>query len=272
MKLKNTIILLILLIGVACMAGCSSPASTTAATPTPQIVYVTVLVTQTPTASTIEATPTELSVYTSDDINKLFIDVAFSNDFQNITRISSQVVKISIGGNYNDNDKIILSNFIQQFNEHSSTTQISSEPTEGNLGLILFNFLPGSSLQSLANDKSFSNLYRKQIINTDNSGNIVSIYRITLGSSSGTANIYINSDLTGDERSHYFIRGLLYYLGFVGQTGTYPDSIFYAAPNNTTTPSFIDWDAIGLMYGKKITYGMSLSDVENLFSVMNKNS
>src|SRR5271157_1973513 len=48
MKFKYTIILMILLIGVICMAGCTISPSASTTTPTPQVVYVTVLVTPTP--------------------------------------------------------------------------------------------------------------------------------------------------------------------------------------------------------------------------------
>jgi hypothetical protein len=279
MKLKYYFILLsILLIGIVCIAGCTSSTSTPAATPTPQIVYVTVLVTQTPasqpslqtTSGSAEiptANPTEQLAYTTDQINKHFIDVAFSSDYQNVVRWSALVVKDSVTGAYTPNDEMIISNISQQFNEYSTTTQLPSKPTEGIEGNIVINFLPTSSLQTLTADVSYNSVNQKQVINKDASGTVASIYRVT----GPTWTVYINSDLTGDERTHYIVRGLLYTLGFVGQTGTYPDSIFYSAPNTITTPNIIDWDVIQLMYGNKISAGMNLTDVENILLIINKN-
>ncbi len=200
------------------------------------------------------------------------------------------MVKDDVTGDFTASDVNILSAFQQQFNNYSSTTQLSSQPIENEKGSIVLDFLPESSLQNLAMDTSYSSTLGKQIINKDGAGNIGSIYRTSVNQipqdqsypavSAQTSvigdgvigTIYVNSDLTGDERTHFIIRGLLYYLGFVGQTGTYPDSIFYAGQNNTTTPSLIDWDAISLMYGNTISSGMSLSDVENTLLILNTNS
>ena len=58
MRLKYSIGLLILLISMICMAGCTSSTSAPVATPTPQIIYVTVVVTPTPGQTPPIATPT----------------------------------------------------------------------------------------------------------------------------------------------------------------------------------------------------------------------
>ena len=234
--------------------------------------------------------PTGPLTYTSDQINKHFIDIVFGNDISTINKYPDTLVKDDVTGDFTANDVSILSAFQQQFNNYSSTTQLSSQPIENEQGSIVIDFLPESSLQNLAIDTSYSSTLGKQIINKDGSGNIGSIYRTSISQmpqsqsypavSAQTSvigngvigTVYINSDLTGDERTHFIIRGLLYYLGFVGQTGIYPDSIFYSGQNNTSTPSIIDWDAISLMYGNTISSGMSLSDVENTLLILNTNS
>jgi hypothetical protein len=276
MKLKYNIILLllILLVGIVCMAGCTSSTSAPTATPTPQIVYVTVLVTSTPTPSPtpIQITsPTTRMVYTTDEINKHFIDIAFSNNFQSIMRSDPAArVSFAVTGKFNDNDETILTNTQQQFNEHSTTTQLTAEPSGITHGDILFNFLPGSTLDSIAQTTSFVSTNTSQfIINKDDSGDIASIYRITFKGSSSNGIVYLNSDLTGNEREHYLVRGLLYYLGFVGETGSYPDSIFYSAQNNVTIPNPIDWKIISIMYGNKITSGMTLNNIKNTLLITN---
>jgi hypothetical protein len=265
------------------IAGCSNSTSTSVPTPTPQIVYVTVTPTQAPSAiisnqetsvpltPIVTATPSVKKAYTTDEINKHFVDIAFSNDFTVISKWTAGTMKISITGAFNNNDKMILSTFQQQFNDHSSTTKLPSDPTESTQGSILINFLSGSSLKNLAQDTSYTSSNTKQIINKDDAGTIGSIYRVNRQQSYSTGVVYINSDLTGDERAHYIIRGLLYYLGFPGETGTYPDSIFYSGQNNATTPNLVDWKAIELMYGAKITNGMTLSNVKSVLLIMNTN-
>jgi hypothetical protein len=265
------------------MAGCSNSTPTPVPTPTPQIVYITVTATPatsaivsdqpTPVSTTmvITAIPTVRKAYTTDEINKHFVDIAFSNDFPVISKWTAGTMKISITGAFNDNDRAILSTFHKQFNDHSSTTKLPSDPTESTQGSILINFLSGSSLKNLAQDTSYSGTNTKQIVNKDDAGTIGSIYRVNRQQSFSTGVVYVNSDLTGDERAHYIIRGLLYYLGFPGETGTYPDSIFYSEQNNATTPNIVDWKAIELMYGAKITNGMTLNNVKSVLLIMNTN-
>ena len=273
MRLRNSILLLILITGLLFSAGCTGTKPAPATTPTPQMVNITVLVTppsnisHVPTAKPT-ATSTKQIIYSTDEINKLFADIAFSNDFQTVTKFTNPMVKVSITGGYLADDVKTLSNFQQQFNMHSSTVQLPLVPAETNQGMIVFNFLPESSLNALAKDTFPADAMTKQIINRDENGKIGSIYRISVGSyASGI--LYLNSDLTGDARTHYITRGLLYYLGFVGQTGAYPDSIFYSGSNTTPAPNGIDWDVISLMYGSKIYNGMTLSDVRDALLITN---
>jgi hypothetical protein len=82
--------------------------------------------------------------------------------------------------------------------------------------------------------------------------------------STSTVKTYIDSDLTGNQRDYWTLRALLYNLGFTGETSKYPDSLFYAGSTNATQLSTIDWDALQLMYGSKITNGMSKSSVRGI--------
>ncbi|MGA2161771.1 MAG: DUF2927 domain-containing protein [Methanoregula sp.] len=294
MKHKYSVLLLsILLVGVFFMAGCTSstsePVSTPVATPTPQVVYVTVTVTPTAANSTAtQITPitnsTESSIYNSSEIDKHFIDIAFNsksrsinNKFQTIGGLSASGDTVAITGSYTDNDVSTLSNFLLQFNNNSPIMQLPTVPVRGSNGSdINFIFMRGSSMDTLAQVQPSVGL-----INRDNSGKVCSIYKtisnIRSNSTNGyytyrTGTIFVNNDLTGDERTHYMISGLLYYLGFVGQTTTYPDSIFYAGQNNTTTPNLIDWQAIDLMYSGKITPGMTIVDVRQVLYGTSENT
>lgn len=279
------VILLVLGIALVCLAGCTSstpePVSTPAATPTPQAGNATVTVTQpvansTATQAIPATTTTAPALYTPNEIDSHFLDIAFNNKFQTIGQSSASGNTIAITGDYTDTDVSALGNFLLQFNNNSPIKQLPAVPVqESNGGDIRFNFIPESSMDTLAQQQpSFG------LINRDSSGKIGSIYKTTSNTVSNSTNAYVyrsgtvfvNSNLTGDERTHYMLRGLLYYLGFVGQTTTYPDSIFYAGPNNTVTPDGIDWQAIDVMYGGTITPGMTFNEVTDVLHVTSGNT
>jgi hypothetical protein len=67
----------------------------------------------------------------------------------------------------------------------------------------------------------------------------------------------VNSDLKGDERKRWILRAVLYNFGFYGETAKYSDSVFYAGNNNASKLNDVDLKALQLMYGKKITNGMT---------------
>ena len=276
MKVNSMVVLLVLGIVLVCLAGCTSSTSgavpTPTATPTPHAGNATVTVTPPVANSTVTQTPpaansTGPALYNSSAIDSHFMDIAFNNKFETIGESSTSGDTIAITGDYTDNDVSTLGNFLLQFNNNSPIKQLPAVPVqESNSGDIRFNYIPESSLDTLAQQQpSFG------LINRDSSGKIGSIYKTTSNTVSNSTNAYVyrtgtvfvNNNLTGDERTHYMIRGLLYYLGFVGQTTTYPDSIFYPGPNNTITPNGIDWQAIDVMYGGTITPGMTYNEATN---------
>jgi len=56
-------------------------------------------------------------------------------------------------------------------------------------------------------------------------------------------------------------------LGFPGETGTYPDSIFYSGSDTVTSLNKIDVKALELMYSTKISYGMDLYKIKQLLFI-----
>ena len=218
-----------------------------------------------PTPATPAPTPTPV-VYTTTQVNQHFIDIAFGPDDPTISKIMASSAKLGITGMYTDADEAVLSAFDQQFNAHSMSLLLPSAPVEGPKGDIVVDLLPGSSMMALASDTSYSSVNTKPIINTNSNGTICSIYRQTIYYSSSTDMIYVNSDLASGERDHYVIRGVLYYLGFPGKTWKYPTSIFYSQPNNVVNMSTIDWQAVQLMYGSKISKGMDLTTIQDMLT------
>jgi hypothetical protein len=253
------------------------------ATPTANVTKNPTAATHTPTTAAAKSTPATTKTtsvptptptpqaYSTSQIDQHLIDIAFDPNHPTISKIDASSAKIAITGAYVDKDVTLLSSFDQQFNTRSTTLMLPNAPVQTTQGDIIINFLPGSSLASLSADTTYNTVNTKQILNTDGTGTLCSIYR-TIATpitnqrsiSPTTYIIYLNSDLAGDKRGHYLIRGVLYFLGFPGETARYPDSIFYSQPNTVANLSTIDWGAVQVMYGNKISNGMTLSTIRGI--------
>ncbi|MDD1719280.1 MAG: hypothetical protein LUQ25_04405, partial [Methanoregulaceae archaeon] len=74
--------------------------------------------------------------------------------------------------------------------------------------------------------------------------------------------VYVNSDLSGPMRTHFILLGMLFELGFKGETLKYQDSLFYYRGTTTTSLSAIDEKAVQIMYGLGLYNGMTVEDVK----------
>lgn len=266
-----------LIILLVCIVGCTStaPSIQPTATATPEI-GTTAVPTTTITLSSTTAVPTTQEIttlsttmqasYSSNDINKHFVDIAFGPDYSYINKWSRQLVGVAVTGAYTDDDIKTLNEFFKLFNSYSSYTKLPSEVKQSEAkAAIVLNFLPESSLKNVNSDNSWK-ISRNRETDTINY-----IYKTTGSQFGGTTEtIYINSDLKGNVRTHWVLRSLLYELGFPGETGTYTDSIFNSDSETVTSLSKIDLKALELMYGTKITYGMSLNQIRQLLLIDSK--
>jgi hypothetical protein len=197
---------------------------------------------------------------TSAAINKHFFTVAFGPDNTKIKKLAPEnpLLSMALTGNYGDNDTLLLQQFIVQFNNFSSTDKFRSDLKSEDKASIVIIFSPESTLENVAD------LGGMVISKDPKSGVIHYLHVIETTQFVSQDVIYINSDLKGDTRTHWILRGLLDDLGFTGETYDYPDSIFYAGSENTTRLSDIDWKAVQLMYGSKITPGLTSDRVKAL--------
>jgi hypothetical protein len=264
--------LAILILGFLLIGGCTSTAPTVTTSPptttstapaetTPVWTPTTITAIITPVIPTTLTTTIPAS-YTTNDINKHFVDIAFGPDYAFINKWPGDHVDIGISGNYNDADIILLNNFSKLFNSYS-TTELAEVKEERKTANIVLIFLPESSLKNVNSDNSW------KVSKNRETDKINFIYKTTEGVRKSET-IYINSDLKGDTRTHWILRALLYELGFPGETGTYTNSIFYSDSETVTSLSKIDLKALELMYGKKISYGMTLTQVQQLLLIDNK--
>jgi hypothetical protein len=270
--MRSIWILTIGLILAILAGGCTSTAPSAQPTATSTIVLGTTPVPTPPkvASSETDALPEVIpsstltqALYSTSDIYKHFVDIAFSPDYPTIIKWNKELVHVAVNGNYDSKDIKTINNFLQVFNSYSGTTKLPKEVQQSEtLGDIVLIFLPESSLNNINLDTSW------KISKNPENDTINYIYK-TNPFQYGviTHTVYINSDLKGNARTHWILRSLLYELGFPGETGMYPDSIFYSGSDTVTSLSKIDLKALELMYGTKISNGMSLNKIRDLLMI-----
>jgi len=269
--MRSICILTIGLVLVILAGGCVSTAPSSQPAAASTTVTGTIPV-QPPTVTSSETTavpgvspspPVTQALYSSNDIYRHFVDIAFGPDHPTIIKWNKELVHVAVNGNYDSKDIKTINNFLQVFNSYSGTTKLPGEVQQGEtLGDIVIIFLPESSLNNINLDTSW------KISRNPENGTINFIYK-TNPFQYGviTHTVYINSDVKGDARTHWILRSLLYELGFPGETGMYPDSIFYSGSETVTSLNKIDLKALELMYSTKISNGMDLSRVKQLLFI-----
>ncbi len=196
--------------------------------------------TTTPQSTTL---PGRSTSYTPAQISGHFLDIAFSPDNTVITRWDASRVTVAITGVYTPADVNRTNDFITVFNRYSSTSQLSDTVKESETGDIVLNFMPESTLGAIYNGMKQDDDW---IVSRNmKTGQINFLVRPSkLYSGKEFDEIYINADFKGDVRAHWHLRALLYGLGFTGESGTYPSSIFYSAgTSKIASLDLIDWKA-----------------------------
>lgn len=240
------------------IAGCVAPLQ-----PSPPA--TTLPPSDTPPATTLPptlspTTPAPSPVFTRDQVGQLFIDIAFGCDNTWITKISPSPENhlfFSLEGAVTPEDREVVEQFARQYNRVTATETFTDEPLSDKGAPIIF--FPGKSLDSL--EKTFIGC--REI---DPETGIVQtlIYKPVVEYPSGeqvvTTKIYINADLEGVRREHYLQRAMLHYLGFPGETYTYPDSFFYYNTSESVAFTPIDIEAMKTMQNPGVYDGMGITE------------
>jgi hypothetical protein len=208
--------------------------------------------------TTAGPTPQPTAPISSDDIKLHFMDLAFGSgnaylERLNATDYNGRIV-ISVSAN-DDSDKTQLTNAAKEFNSISQTDQLSEMIKDGMNGNIAIKFIPGSGMSAIALNTS------DDLANREIRSNGVTTAKLTRGI------IYINADLKGDLRNHTLMRGLYYELGVVGETAKYPDSLFYSGDNTNVNLTYVDRNAIGVLYGPGLYHGMTVDDIRKIMYI-----
>lgn len=211
------------------------------------------------TIVTVTPVPTKKGI-TSADINKHFFAAAFGPDNSKIQkRIPEQtLLSMAITGNYNKDDIAVLDTFRSQFNERSSTDKFGSEIKFGEQASIVVVFSPGSTLGNI--EKLDGMVFSRDL----ETGKIRYIHKTVKTDRISKEMVYVNSDFGGPQRTHWTLRAVLDDLGFPGESCEHMDSIFCSGNQSVTRLSEIDWRVVQLMYGKKITPGLTSDRVKAL--------
>ena len=222
MPIKETIFFAVLVILLILFSGCTSPGQppvTPVTTPiTPPATHIPPIQTTVPAVTPLTTTPR--TSFTKEQVNELFIDIAFGCDNTRITKLdlsSENHLFYSLEGQVTNDDTDFVKRFTKNYDLLTSVEAFSDDPLSSRGNPIIF--YPRDSLDSLE-----KNFIACQELDPTSGAPLYIIYKSTVenpnGQTSVTTKIYLNSDLKGAPRNHYLEKAMLYYLGFPGQTYT----------------------------------------------------
>ena len=260
MSLNTNIFFVVLGVLFILLAGCISPyQSPDTPVTAPATTDVTPILTTEPAMPPV--TSPAGSTFTKEEVGQLFIDIAFGCDNTWVYKVTPSPENhffYSLEGQVDAEDTAFVRQFAEQYNLITSTETFSDEPIRSKGNAIIF--YPADSMDSL--EKTFISCQERE---PETGKPVYLIYKPIVEYPSGetevVTKIYLNSNLTGDRRTHYLQRALLYYLGFPGQTYTYPDSVFYYNTQSNVDFIPIDIEAIKTMNHPGIYWGMSVQEV-----------
>lgn len=252
------ILLVLSIIGLILLCGCLSTSQQPPAGNTTPLATASPTETVAATNTTPSVTPTPQTQFTDEMVKRHFLNIAFGRDnafIEKLTVDPDNPVDFSVNGEASADDLATIKAFAADYNKTTNTRTFSREPIRTDQKGIYLGYFPDVYLKSL----SESNIIHKEV--DPETGRI--LFMVTYSPDSGD-HLYVNSDLTGDERTHATMRVLFYYLGFPGQTYDYPDSFFSANSfsNDILTP--LDKAAINVMYDARIYRGMSFESAKNV--------
>jgi hypothetical protein len=258
------ILFVILLVIALVTAGCVSENKNTVVAPTETTTIITTQMTPSPTILPTRAVTTTVNIektdsFTDVDVNRHFLSLVFGKTNFYITKRYTGPgarVAFSLDGKNTADDTQTITDFGKDYNIFTSNTAFDSPPIRTDEKGIHLEFFPPDY---------FKNLNEYYIIFKEiDPSNENYLFAVMYSAKSDGNHFLINSDLKGDKRKHYIMKAMLYVLGFVGTTYTYPDSFFYSNNQDHITLTPIDKAAINVMYNNQIYNGMSLTGVKTV--------
>ena len=204
-------------------------------------------------------------VNVKEQIGKHLIDIVYGRDNSQTDLFENTYdYMIWIDAMYKQSDVQAVGDYISLLNDLSST--ITFEDEEIALPSYQPNYVPTQYLYykiSIVDKDLFKELLDDRDSSTeqllkDNKDNSVGIVRKN--------HLYLLDDVTGDERNHFLLRGLLFSMGFHGESSL-PDSFFNSENIASTKLSELDRGAIELMYGGRLSSGLTADDAKKSLGI-----
>lgn len=196
---------------------------------------------------------------TMDDISLHLIDIVFGKDNQKVSVFQSDIdYKFFFTDEYHEEDIRSVLEFARLFNDISGIVTIEDEECERS-------FLPGSYRiipYYYYNITIISPVRFSEYLDDKDPTEVV--LRSLRGKAIGIVRhdgLILTDDLSRDERNYYLLRGILWSMGFHGESTRYLDSFFSKGKMNQNF-SEIDLQAISLLYGGRLNDGMDLEGVK----------
>jgi hypothetical protein len=254
------------LIASVFVAGCSTPGSNppdtkpvatgvTVTTSSPAVSPELTSLASNKTNASIQGTPAPTFIPTK-DINKHFLTIAFSEYNGVILRQEqSQPITVSLFGKYLPEDDVAIGQFLRDFNRVSKTQKFFDNVKHGEDADLWINLFPESQLHSLQRDAK--DIEQVQYTKYESLFSDKILYSVDF-----SGQVFINRDLPADQRRHYLLRALTFWLGITGEA-TDEDSFFYPSNTGQQTLSESDWKALMILYGPNMKNNLTVNEVKN---------
>jgi hypothetical protein len=264
MKVLTYVIILILITSCVFLAGCITPnnVQTTGIHPGTTVIATNPTTVPAPdgTADISKKTDTTPKVPAPTyvpikDINKHFLTIAFSEYNGVVLRQErSRPMTVALFGKYTPDDAIMIEQFFQDFNRVSKTQKFYPYLKSGEVADLWINIFPEDQLHNL--QKNHKGIDQMEYTEYDGLFSDKILFTVMANQ------VFVNGDLPEDQRRHYLLRAVTYWLGITGEA-TDDESFFY--PGNTGLPNLSDsdWKAFMILYGPVVKYNMTMSDVKN---------
>lgn len=204
---------------------------------------------------------------TMNDISYHLIDVVFGKDNQKVSGFQSDIdYKFFFTDEYQEDDIRTVLEFASLFNDISGIVRIEDEECERS-------FLPGSYRiipYYYYNITIVSPIRFSEYL--DDKDPTEAVIRSLRGKPVGIVRhdrLILNDDLSSEERRYYLLRGILWSMGFHGESTRYKDSFFTKGKMNQNF-SDIDLMVLSLFYGGRLNNDMELEEVKKALNLIDK--
>lgn len=201
-------------------------------------------------------------------VGKHLIDITFGRDNAKVDLFSkTKKYLIWLDAMYQKEDLNVLHEYIDLFNDLSQTVQFEDEMIA--LPSYKPNYIPNpyEHYKISIVDKDFfkeklddRNSTLEQVLK-DQNGDTVALVR--------KDHLFLLNDLQKDERAHFLIKGLLFSMGFHGESAQ-KESFFYPGNIKQTSLSELDKEAIRLMYGGRLQSGLDVDGIKKALGMESK--